>query len=482
MIHGRWCATVLCIVVISASQQDAEGTSTSQLQAEYQQLSGKFAASVPGWRPQAPVTGALMYVAPDEYTPAGDMGERFRQARNEYAAGLFELAKRAATAGQSSLAFQWATETLRENPDHVDARRVLGYEQRDGRWLTTYGARMAEDGKVWHARFGWVSPADVPRYQAGERWVNHQWISAERDAARRRDMKSGWQVRTEHFLVTTNHSLEAAAELAARLERLYQVWRQLFAGFYLTEREVQGLFAGQRPPRKQVRPFRVYYHRNRDQYAAELRGRQPLIDNTLGIYFDQQREAHFFAGSEHDLNTLHHEATHQLFQESKPTAKHVAALANFWVIEGVATYFETLRERADPAAGFYYTIGEWTAGRLPAARHRLQEGFYIPLAELTRWGKADLQGHAEVAKVYSQAAGFTAFLIDGEQGRYREPLVRYLAAVYGGRDSSDSLAELVGLVHGELDAQYGRYVQSLPASTLSGMVYENKLAPSSDQE
>ena len=36
-------------------------------------------------------------------------------------------------------------------------------------------------------------------------------------------------------------------------------------------------------------------------------------------------------------------------------------------------------------------------------------------------------------KLYSQSSGLAAFLIDGEQGRYREPLVRYLQAVYAGR-------------------------------------------------
>ena len=69
--------------------------------------------------------------------------ERFREARTKYAGGLFELAKQAAEAGQSSLAFQWATETLRENPDHADARRVLGYVERGGKWLTPYGVQNA---------------------------------------------------------------------------------------------------------------------------------------------------------------------------------------------------------------------------------------------------------------------------------------------------------------------------------------------------
>jgi hypothetical protein len=422
-------------------------------------------------------SGSILFIAPDEYTAADQRLDQVRKIRDAYASALFALAKQAADAGQLSLAFQWATETLRENPDHADARRVLGYEKRDGRWLTPYGVRMAEAGKAWHPQFGWLAAIDVARYEAGERLAGSRWLSAEQDSARHREMKNGWQVRTDHFLVTTNHSLAAAAELAARLERLHQVWRQLFAGFYLTENEVRRLFGGERQPRRQVRPFRVYYYRDRDQYVEALRRRQPRIAETLGIYFDDVREANFFAESEAGAEgsaagagrtggppvaTLYHEAVHQLFQETKPAAKRIGELANFWVIEGVATYFETLREHDDPKAGLYFTIGESDAGRLPAARQRMREGFYVPLEELTQMGKRDVQRHAQIAKLYGQSSSLAAYLMDGEKGRYREALVGYLDAVYSGRDTARSLAEATGVSYSELDGQYRRHAESLP--------------------
>jgi hypothetical protein len=387
---------------------------------------------------------------------------------------LVALAKQAALAGQTSLAFQWTTEAVRENPDHAAARRILGYQQRDSRWLTAYGARMADGGKSWHPKFGWIVASDVTRYEAGERLVGGKWVSAEEEAARHSDMRNGWQVRTDHFLVTTNHSLEAAAELAARLERLHQVWRQLFAGFYLNERGVGELFESDRQPRAQLRPFRVYYHRDRAEYNAALRRRQPRIPETLGIYFDTEREAHFFAGdsvaaggpvaaaTEPPVATLYHEAVHQLFQESRPAAKQIGRTANFWIVEGAAAYFETLTEHNDPDAGQYYTIGESAAGRMPAARERLLDGFYLPLAELSRMGKTEIQAHPQIAKLYSQAAGLSTLLMHAENGRYREPLVRYLKAVYSGRDRELTLAESTGQSFDELDAAYRRFMESLP--------------------
>jgi hypothetical protein len=437
-------AFVVCIAAILVPRAEAvEATLANELRAEYSRLSAAYAQQAPGWRRQQPTSGSLLFVAPDQYTGPGAGGEQYRAQREKYADELFELAKQAASDGQLSLAFEWATETVRENPDHADARRVLGYEQHDGEWLTPYAKRMIVAGKRWDPQAGWSSPDDASKEPKPGR--------------------DGWLVRTDNFLVTSNHSQAAAAELAARLEQLHQVWRQLFAGFSYTDREVRELFAGERPARERHRPFRVYYHRDKDDYVAELARRQPRIAETLGIYFDTEREAHFFAGDEQNLATLNHEAVHQLFQETRPAARQVGGRANFWIVEGIATYFETLREHRDPEAGLYFTIGESSAGRLPSARRRLlEESFYVPFEELTPLGKSDLQRYPELAKLYSQSAGLAAFLMDGDDGRYREPLVAYLTAVYAGRDDADSLSQAAGATNAELDAAYRRFLESLP--------------------
>jgi hypothetical protein len=445
-----WCAVAVCCAasifaprLTCAKLEAVASAGVTELRAEHERLSSQYAASVPGWRPEAPSTGALLFVAPDQYTGAEAAGSQFQNQRNEYAEALFNLARQAAEAGQLSLAFQWATEAVRENPDHAEARRVLGYELVDGKWLTPYAKRMIKAGRVWNPQAGWVAADD--------------------NARETKPGKDGWQVRTDNFLVTSNASRAAAAELAARLENLYQIWRQLFAGFNFSPAEVRELFALQRDARERHRPFRVVYHRDKDDYVAALERRQPRIAETLGIYFDDDRTAHFFAGDQRNTATLQHEAVHQLFQETRPAARHIGNSANFWIVEGIATYFETLREHHDPQTGLYYTIGEASAGRLPAARERLLvEKFYVPLDRLVRLNKDQLQGYPELAKLYSQSSGLAALLMDGDDGRYREPLVAYLTAVYAGRDDATSLSTATGMSNAELDAAYRRYLESLP--------------------
>jgi hypothetical protein len=447
-----------CAPLAKAAEQSA-----AELQAEYARLTAEAAMTEPGWRPRQPATGSLVFVAPDQYSGGAELGAPVNDARQKRADALFDLAKRAAEAGQLSLAYQWVTEAVRENPDHADARRVLGYEKKNDEWLTAFAGRQVDAGKIWDPRFGWIAADDVARYEHGQRLVGMQWVTAEVDAARRTRMEDGWQVRTDHFLVTSNLSLAAAAELAARLERLHQVWQQLFAGFWTSDQEVKQLFAGERLARERHQPFHVYYHRDRDDYNATLKRLQPRVVETMGIYFDTEHQAHFFAGPDQDAGTIYHETVHELFEETRPAAKHVAERANFWVVEGVATYFETLSEHRDAKAGLYYTIGQASAGRLPAARKRLLVGgYYIPLEQLTKWGQLDLQKQPELGKIYGEASGLSAFLMDGEGARYREPLVRYLQAIYAGHDDAQTLARLTGGSYPELDADYRRYMQSLP--------------------
>ena len=198
----------------------------------------------------------------------------------------------------------------------------------------------------------------------------------------------------------------------------------------------------------------MVYYRTREEYQQALGIAQPQIDITLGIYFDSTRTAYFFAAEDQERGTLYHEATHQLFQETRPVVNGVGRKDNFWIVEGIACYMESLAEHPG-----YCTLGGANAGRMPAARHRLLEDkFYVPLAELVRFGIEELQHDPRIAKLYSQSSGLTNFLMHDAQGRYRDALVRYLDAIYSGRANAETLADVCGVSYETLDRQYREFM------------------------
>ena len=255
---------LLCVVTAAASNRadeldDARAVLAGDYRANLAALATeveaegdhKLADTIRNWLP--PQNAGIVLFSPlDVPSDRGDemAPDPFTRLRNGQAKALFAIAVKAAQTGRAALALQLAVEAIRENPNHDEARRVLGYESVDGRWLTPYAVRKTKAGYVWHDRFGWIKVRDVDRYESGERPRRGRWVSAEEDAASRRQIDDGWVARTAHFRVTTNHSLEDGVRLARQLETLHSLWRQLFAAYYLDERDVRQLFAGKRITRR----------------------------------------------------------------------------------------------------------------------------------------------------------------------------------------------------------------------------------------
>jgi len=382
--------------------------------------------------------------------------ERFWEIRTTQAESLFALAQQAIREEHVSLAFELIHETLRLDPDHEQARRLLGYQPHEGRWYTAYELRKARLGQVWHERFGWITAEHVPRYEQGERNSGGRWISAEEDAARRKDIRRGWRVETEHFLVQTNHSLEAGVALASRLEKFYDVWWQLFIRYFADASQLQRFFGSSRSPLRSDKQHRVVYFRDAQQYGDAMRRFIPAnVKVTSGIYLNDQRTAYFYYDETGDPATIYHEATHQLFAETRPVSRTLGLQANFWIVEGIACYMESFSETSTGVR-----VGGRDAIRLSDARYRaLEDDSYLPLAELVRMERETFQHHPQIAKVYSQSAGLAHFLMHDADGRYRDALVTYVLAVYTGRDNQRTLMQLTRLPPTELDRRYLEYLK-----------------------
>ena len=385
-----------------------------------------------------------------------DWTRRFQKIRQEQAAAYYDLAWRAVRKRQLSLAYNLVVQAIRENPDHDGARRVFGYQKFNGQWRTAYEVKKLRAGMVWHEKFGWIAKTNVPRYEQGERFSGGRWLSAEDDARLHRGIAAGWEIETEHYKIRTNSSLEQGVALADNLENLYRLWQQVFIRFHASETYIDSLFSGKSQARRIDPPrFDVTYFGTRDEYNRALASVMPNVEITTGMYVASKRTAFFYVGGEDTQRVMFHEATHQLFHQSRRVADNVGARANFWLVEGIAMFMESLH-RED---GFF-VLGGLEGPRMDAARYHLfEQDFYVPFASLTRMGMEELQTHPKIAKLYSQMAAMTHFLVFYEDGRYRDALVSYLSAVYNGNQDRDALSQLTGTEYAELDRQYQQFMK-----------------------
>jgi hypothetical protein len=387
-----------------------------------------------------------------------EWGARLTRLRRDQANASYDLARRAARGGRASLAYELTLWAIYANPDHEAVRRLIGQQRLKGQWCSLYDARKLRAGMAYHPRFGWLPQGHVARYEQGQRYAGGKWISAAEDARLHADIRTGWDVETEHYSIRTNHSLEAGVALGRKLEKLYELWSQLFVRFYATSEQVIAQFDGRRGPGVELPRHQVVYFRDQADYNRALGTIFPNIDQTLGAYLQQTRRAYFFASTEPDDRTIYHEATHQLFHESRPIVPDVGRRWNFWIVEGIAMYMESLREQDG-----FYVLGGFDDQRVHAAQYRLlNDNFYVPLSDFTCYGMERLQSDPRVATLYSQAAGLANFLFFAQNGRYRDALVAYLVVVYSGRDEPGTLSGLARANYSDLDRQYRQYMESAP--------------------
>jgi hypothetical protein len=389
-----------------------------------------------------------------------------RQIEEHYASDLYVLCRKALRAGYPNYAFQILAEVVRQNPDHAAARKILGYKLRGKEWVTPFAAEQLEKGNVWDDTFGWLPKDHLAKYKAGKRWCSGRWMTVAQEAEICRDFRHAWQVRTDHYLVRTNYSLERGVEIAKQLELYHDFFMQTFAAFFSTPDQMSKLFQTSGSTsnlQSRSRPYCVDYFRSRDEYVRRLIKKVPQIRMTNGLYFTADRVAYFyFDPKQQNQDTLFHEATHQLFYENdKRDLRMIAVDANFWIVEGIACYMESYHVENGQSI-----VGDPKHVRIEAARHRrVIDNYYIPLERFAEMGMVAFQSSREISKNYSQAAGLAHFFMHYDGGRYRDALIEHLSEIYraGSRQrlAVHSLADLTRVSFGELDSQYEAYMKGL---------------------
>ncbi|WDI44139.1 hypothetical protein [Bremerella sp. P1] len=419
------------ILILSAVTMQTEAPSRAEIDARFQTQLSELAAKCDEVKlpEQAELTRTwivprygqanLFYLVPesDPLQPDDNASQlvqfwyqKFRTIRNAHADALYKHAQELLIAKQGARSYQTLHEVLRENPDHADARRILGYANVNGTWRRPGVVTRAKQPRYQHPKFDW--PA-----------------------------RSFWQIDTPHFQIMTNLSEAEGLKLGERLEIVYSAWEQMFFSYWSNELQLAGYFDGGSPSpvRKKLE---VVLFKTRGEYVSYLEQVQPRIGITLGIYqFDEEKVYLFHDESEAAHATWHHEVSHQLFQEYRSASKEVGLNFNFWAIEGVAMYMESLR-----IFDGYVTLGGVDASRLQFARNRyFTGGFHLPIEELAGMSRDDLQKSPDIGAIYSQSAGVAQMFLDYPPSatQWREPFIDYLKEIYLGRDRAHSLNETV---------------------------------------
>jgi hypothetical protein len=355
---------------------------------------------------------------------------KFLELRRAQAEKLFALAREYLAADQPTKAYQTLYEVLRENPDHALARKILGYRQLNNSWRLPGASPAARRATIQHTLVKSFTPRNY------------------------------WRVSTPHFSISTNTGSGPGLQFGQQLEELYTVWRQVFFRYWSTDDDLKAAFddPGAALP---LRPaFEVVLLRHRADYLAALASAEPRLAVTQGIYLDKQKTAFFYLGDDRADAIANHEVTHQLFQETGHVAPEIGASGNFWIVEGLALYMESLRRFENQGQTDYVTLGGWDADRLQFARHHVFNGqFQMPLGRLVAATRESLQRDEDIKRIYSQSAGMAQFLMDADSGKHREAAVSYISNVYAGRDNAQTLAALTGQSLESLDAAYREFLR-----------------------
>jgi hypothetical protein len=346
---------------------------------------------------------------------------------------------------------------LRRKPDAPEARRLLGYVPFEGGWATPFAVGQLKAGKVLHATYGWVDRSWVPHLERGELPArgaagarDTRWLPAAEADGQRSTFEHGWTITTEHFQLQTDVPLSEAIAFGRTLEAFHDLFFSRMADVIGEDLPLARRFRDRSSGQSRTVPHRVFYFATRDEFVAYLtqRGVQSL-QNNLGCYYpppkgERRAPAYFFhdqGGKLPVIATLFHEVSHQLLSESSSaaTSAYKNNVRNYWVFEGLGTYFETVTPSTDGT----FQVGGFVGPRIAVARKLIVgRGEYVPIAQFVRLVEGTFHDPDRENLHYCEAMALAVLLMDSRGGAYREGFLDYVRDAVRGRLRGDGAREL----------------------------------------
>ena len=277
------------------------------------------------------------------------------------------------------------------------------------------------------------------------------------------------QVDTTHFVIHSQSGKEPSTRLARDLERCYWVWTQMFFPLWEARAQVSAALADMGEDQSVTdyleesgaritirRKLRVVLFRDADQYRRALAPTYPGIERSTGFYDNGKQTIFLYAADSDDAATRRHELVHQLFREATRSALGrdiPGEKQEFWLVEGIAGYFESLR-----FADRFATVGGWDSSRLQFARYRvLGRRDEMPMSELRVDGRVAAQERQDLARWYAHSIARSHQLLDGGNVEERQWLYQQLATLYRVKADLPELDEAAALQ--DIDRRFTNFLK-----------------------
>ncbi len=334
----------------------------------------------------------------------------FETARQRHAEYYYQTSRAAAARGDDLTAYRMLWRTLREHPEHAEAKRVLG------RLATSSTARpQLRRSSGQHPTYAWPG-------------------------------NSYTRVESPHFYLTSRATTPQTIELATQLEEFYALWTQFFFPLWSPPGLLQAKLEGRSGQFESQRQIKVVFLRDRADYIATLGVKEENIGVSVG-YYDPQSETSYFFPDAGLKATLFHELTHQLLAEATRIDAHSPAgtQESFWLLEGIALYMESLWQGES-----YWTLGGFESPRLQTARYRaLRDGYFVPWAEFNGGNMDGWKADADIARLYSQAAGLSHAILDADNADFDKDLrhaklLQALVSIYQAVPDTATVLQMLG--------------------------------------
>lgn len=273
---------------------------------------------------------------------------------------------------------------------------------------------------------------------------------------------NAFEYETERFYIRTDLPKDEAKAIAQQMDLLYAFVHKNFPDLKHASKK-----------------FVCYIFKDQKEYDEVMKKAHPDSVGRGGFYSHKDHFTHFFKHDkdsdvwrsilktdpdadldEYSRSVWLHETTHQILHEC--VGKSIPQISdkdyfNFWVVEGLPSYFESLRLKPDGG----YDVGYPEHYRFRNLRKyfpkRLRD---LDLEQLIKANRTEVFGERKTSQLnYHMTVMLSDFFFKFEDGKYREKFLKYAVEVHKGNVGKDLFKIIFGVEPSSLKEEWLKHIE-----------------------